>query len=745
MPLADRDYLIQDFVGDRNHLQTFRQLRNSYLSNNDTYGIWESNMPYYFLPSVKIFPEIIRLCAENYEPNQRAVKSPSGSILFHISPESINQMLNFKQTQLLFPFSMNYLLDAGTRLSSADIEKVTKTFMRTDRQPTGPPPFLYVHFNEVGKLLVDMSSYVLGFKTSEHIDETVLLLLATYTPGQPPSYKYNFSKFIANKIHDQLLKVDREGVFKYLSYIYHLFMYYQFEVFQCPIKKLDSRGEKRSVIFWLSVFHQVQDSPYSYCEFVDQFVYPVSGLLMRSPPPRLSFEIQKTLQLSKSYKIGDWYLYQNHMVIRIYGCELCPYRLPRYVPMRLFALEYYRQLISSDLTHFHSAKNKDHLKFKDHLGPFIMNKKEGWQEADQILRDKYKLKRSFWWVPYDPEGFISTRRVKYRLLGYDHCKYPQIEQYANPDEWLQGTLVEELTQEEIMEKNVKDLEKTLDLYSVQQVTFKQPHQIGEGASTAATAPTTQGPSTSTTGIEKGKGIMGAEKEVVTEQPVSSIGQQQEQTPPQQTEAPTVPALQTPAHEERGKKRDREESTPAGGSTQQPEAKRQKVDSPVIEEISKEILGSPRKDKEDSQQTATSSFQQEQEGRHGMEVSSFTQQGKKPSSTKATFKEIKAQNELLKVQLYEQFLKATPAKQERLMAAYDIKEEKMILSHFKAKIQQPHSAADFVRTKLEVMAKDIHPMDQIELHKQTGEMVYATLVDRATMAHELKESLKNTNT
>jgi len=72
------------------------------------------------------------------------------------------------------------------------------------------------------------------------------------------------------------------------------------------------------------------------------------------------------------------------------------------------------QLINFDLTNFHSAKKKAHLKFKDHLGPFIMNKKEGWQEAEQILRDKYKLKRSFWWVPYDPEGFISNRRVKYR-------------------------------------------------------------------------------------------------------------------------------------------------------------------------------------------------------------------------------------------------------------------------------------------------------------------------------------------
>lgn len=104
MPLADRGYLIQDLVWDRNHLQTLCQLRNSFLSNCDMYGIWESNFPIYFLPSVNIFPEIIHLCAENYDPTQRTVKSPSGRILFHITPDSINQMLNFKQTQLLVPF-----------------------------------------------------------------------------------------------------------------------------------------------------------------------------------------------------------------------------------------------------------------------------------------------------------------------------------------------------------------------------------------------------------------------------------------------------------------------------------------------------------------------------------------------------------------------------------------------------------------------------------------------------------------
>ena len=122
----------------------------------------------------------------------------------------------------------------------------------------------------------------------------------------------------------------------------------------------------------------------------------------------------------------------------------------------------------------------------------------------------------------------------------------------------------------------------------------------------------------------------------------------------------------------------------------------------------------------------------------MEVSSYTQQSKKPSNTKASFKQIKAQNDLLRIEVYKQFLKAIPANQERLMSVYDIQEEKMLLSHFKPKVPQPKSAADYVRTRVEIIAKDIHPMDQIELHKQTGEMVYATLVDRATMAHELKE-------
>jgi len=78
-----------------------------------------------------------------------------------------------------------------------------------------------------------------------------------------------------------------------------------------------------------------------------------------------------------------------------------------------------------------------------------------------------------------------------------------------------------------------------------------------------------------------------------------------------------------------------------------------------------------------------------------------------------------------------------------MSAYDISEGKMTLSHFMPTMLQPQSAADYIRTNLEVFAKDIHPMDQIELHKKTGEMVYSTLADKTLLAHKLQNSLHNT--
>jgi len=224
--------------------------------------------------------------------------------------------------------------------------------------------------------------------------------------------------------------------------------------------------------------------------------------------------MQKILQLLKSYGIGDWYFYQNHIVVRIYGCELAPYRLPKYVPMRLFALEYIRQFGNADMIHLYGRSKKAQLKIIHQLGPFIFNKREeAWEEADKMLKNVLLLKTSFYWAPYEPNHFISLRRVKYRLTGYGHCSIPQIEQYANQQEWVEGTLVEEFSEEELAETTIKNLVKVVDLESFGKVFFIAPQHLGESTSSTTVSQQPTQASAPPGATDKGKEVQHSEEQV----------------------------------------------------------------------------------------------------------------------------------------------------------------------------------------------------------------------------------------
>jgi hypothetical protein len=58
--------------------------------------------------------------------------------------------------------------------------------------------------------------------------------------------------------------------------------------------------------------------------------------------PQINDEVHKVLHLSDNTKTGDWYLYKDYTKIKVYGCDLAPYKLPKYLPVRIFSLEYIR-------------------------------------------------------------------------------------------------------------------------------------------------------------------------------------------------------------------------------------------------------------------------------------------------------------------------------------------------------------------------------------------------------------------
>ena len=123
-----------------------------------------------------------------------------------------------------------------------------------------------------------------------------------------------------------------------------------------------------------------------------------------------------------------------------------------------------------------------------------------------------------------------------------------------------------------------------------------------------------------------------------------------------------------------------------------------------------------------------------ERQQSVEVSSFRMLADRYKDIRERYKDIKARNERIKAQTYAQYLKMAHTNQTRLMSAYDVKEGKIQMNFIKPTTQQPRAASDFKKVDFEVLARAIHPIDQIELHKQIGEMLYSTLKGKEIVAH-----------
>jgi len=105
---------------------------------------------------------------------------------------------------------------------------------------------------------------------------------------------YDYAKYIADRMHEQFLRMSNERVFKFSLVLYQLFLYYHADKFPFNLQNLDTKGHPRSVIFWTPLIHK-HDSPYPYTDFIDLFVYLVVAMLLESPPPRISSDIRRIL------------------------------------------------------------------------------------------------------------------------------------------------------------------------------------------------------------------------------------------------------------------------------------------------------------------------------------------------------------------------------------------------------------------------------------------------------------------
>lgn len=180
-------------------------------------------------------------------------------------------------------------------LDLVKIRQMFQTFIIEDcHTPIDTPPYAGTIFSETGRHIITMLSCILGYTTNEHVDEVILAFLTIFTPGKPLAIMYNYAQFISDRMHEQFTRLPTKRVFKYSSVLFHMFLYYQADMFLVSIQILETKGKERSVVFWTPLM-QKYSTTFTYKDFIDSFVFLVMNMLTSNTQPRINQEIKRVL------------------------------------------------------------------------------------------------------------------------------------------------------------------------------------------------------------------------------------------------------------------------------------------------------------------------------------------------------------------------------------------------------------------------------------------------------------------
>jgi hypothetical protein len=107
--------------------------------------------------------------------------------------------------------------------------------------------------------------------------------------------------------------------------------------------------------------------------------------------------------------------------------------------------------------------------------------------------------------------------------------------------------------------------------------------------------------------------------------------------------------------------------------------------------------------------------------------------------------IEKKNQTLTSSTYAQLWKQTLTTKHRFLSAFDTEKGRMNMAFLQAHVPNPKVITDYKRVTFEFQTKDVHPTDQIDLHRKIGEMVFSMLAHASTTTSRLQVSLNNIQT
>ena len=142
----------------------------------------------------------------------------------------------------------------------------------------------------------------------------------------------------------------------------------------------------------------------TFINFTDKVMSSIHKLIFGISLPRMIEEMKAYMQNSNE-PVGDWFLYKYFTVLRVYGFEDEPYRLPVFLTERIFVLEFLRQRLQVESEIFLKHKKASNMKFKYTIESFVVNSTVALSVIHNIMKSmNFQMDKK---INYDPKHIIS--------------------------------------------------------------------------------------------------------------------------------------------------------------------------------------------------------------------------------------------------------------------------------------------------------------------------------------------------
>ena len=88
------------------------------------------------------------------------------------------------------------------------------------------------------------------------------------------------------------------------------------------------------------------------------------------------------------------------------------------------------------------------------------------------------------------------------------------------------------------------------------------------------------------------------------------------------------------------------------------------------------------------------------------------------------------------------MKETSTSQNKLLTTFDCEKVRMKMEFLQAQVPFPKASSDYKKNVFNFDANQIHPIDQIDMHRKSGEMLFLTMTNTAMALSKLKIALSD---